>query len=155
MIVNMLCLTCQTPPREHTSAWRRGLCGKCYQAHRKAGTLDEVALSPIPTRDRQMPHEQPLGHRRPGTKGYVDVKVATGLGRRNYIHEHVHVMQQHLGRKLVPGEEVHHKNGVRSDNRWENLELWITSQPSGARLVDLVEWLVEHHRETLAEALAS
>jgi hypothetical protein len=41
---------------------------------------------------------------------------------------------------LEPGENVHHVNGVTTDNRPENLELWVTSQPSGQRPSDLVEW---------------
>ncbi len=52
-------------------------------------------------------------------------------------------MEELLGRKLFPGEEVHHKNGVRSDNRPENLELWVTSQPAGQRPEDLVAWARE------------
>ena len=33
-----------------------------------------------------------------------------------------------------------YKNGIRNDNRIENLELWITSQPSGQRVADLLSW---------------
>lgn len=39
--------------------------------------------------------------------------------------EHKAVMEAKLGRKLVKGESVHHKNAIRHDNRPENLELWV------------------------------
>lgn len=71
-------------------------------------------------------------------EGYVRVWVD---GRR--IFEHRHVMEQMLGRQLVNGENVHHINGVRDDNRPENLELWVSSQPSGQRPPDLVAWAHE------------
>jgi hypothetical protein len=52
-------------------------------------------------------------------------------------------MAEMLGRPLLPDEEVHHKNGLREDNRPANLELWSTSQPKGKRVVDLVVWAQE------------
>lgn len=67
--------------------------------------------------------------------------------------EHKWIMEQFLNRPLEPWENVHHKNGIKDDNRIENLELWCIPQPAGQRVEDLVEWIVEKYPELIKELM--
>lgn len=66
-------------------------------------------------------------------KGYVAI-WRDGQWRR----EHRLVIETLLGRRLLPTENIHHRDGVKTNNAPTNLEIWTTGQPAGQRVLDLV-----------------
>lgn len=85
------------------------------------------------------------GKPRLNNQGYVVMRApehpnAWGNGD---VAQHVYVMADVIGRPIRPGETVHHKNGVRHDNRPENLELWARRHPPGQRVSELIAFAHE------------
>lgn len=82
--------------------------------------------------------------------GYVvkwDPENPNANKKTGLVFQHRAVMGEALGRPLSSHESVHHKNGNRSDNRLENLELWMKGQPAGQRVEDLVAFARQIIRE--------
>jgi hypothetical protein len=117
-----------------------GLCASHYHRYRRHGD----ALGGGPPKVKRPPGVP--SNRRTNPYGYVIwyfPEHPNAHPSSGNVAEHVMVMVEKLGRPLRKGENVHHKNGARDDNRPSNLELWATAQPAGQRVADLVEWAEE------------
>lgn len=88
-------------------------------------------------------------------KGYVRIFEPDHPNAMNggWMFEHRWVMEQQLGRHLTQSEHVHHVNGVKDDNRPENLEVLghaehsrLTQRERKAELLALRSELAEYRR---------
>lgn len=116
------CIDCGKPVVRST-----GRCSSCNGKHRRKKINYKRGW-----------HRLPSGYIY--LSGHQEHPNANGVGQ---IAEHVLVMTQKLGRAMVKGESVHHLNGIRDDNRPENLELWSRAQPAGQRVKDKVAFALE------------
>ena len=89
------------------------------------------------------------------TTGYIAIYVPPDdffypmVDHHSHVFEHRLVMARHLKRCLLPWEIVHHKNGVKDDNRLQNLELL------PARKYHLVDTVAKSRIRLLQKQVAS
>jgi uncharacterized protein (DUF1330 family) len=119
---------------------------KSYFFHHSEATKEKIKESQIG--QHHSPNtEYKKGYNHPNWKGgkikkdgYVMVRVNNHpfTNNRGYVKEHRLVMEKHLGRYLNKKEVVHHINGIRDDNKIENLMLFKNNQEHS-----------KHHRRCL------
>lgn len=124
---------------------------------RDGGSKSCGCLTKDKARQRHGPLHSQYTNGRTNKEGYVllsDKRDHPNANKRGRILEHTFVMSEYLGRPIMPGETIHHKNGVRDDNRIENLELRSHQHGMGARVSDMVEFCTDYLRRYAPEKLA-
>jgi hypothetical protein len=123
--------------------WTHGYCNIHYRRGERAGGDPNDAPgrgSPGKGRGiRALKGEHMTSH------GYRRIRIEDPDGGTvRWVLEHRYVMEQHIGRPLLSGENVHHIDGNKINNDISNLELWINiPQPHGIRAQDAVAWAKE------------
>lgn len=118
-------------------------CGKCGEAKARTKTNKKKGAGYNYSQIYCSKKCQHDSLRKGGTIDKNGYRYSTIAGKQ--IFEHRAVMENMLGRALTSHETVHHKNGIRADNRSGNLELWSSRHGGGQRVEDKII----HAREIL------
>lgn len=134
--------TTRNGPRRFVSGHNLRALGPRTQRHRER--ISEGQRRAWTTKRERLP----VGSTNVDSRGYVRVKVLPGAGP--WRKQHQVVMEEMLGRPLAKGEVVHHVNGVRDDNRPENLYLCADN----AEHMRVEQSMAHAFRELMAAGLA-
>lgn len=118
-------------------------CGKSFSSTKNRKYCSQSCTSKSINKNTQ-----PIGHIRLAMNGYEETKTQDGWRLNHRV-----IMENFLGRKLSERENVHHKNGIKNDNRIENLELWVRPQAIGQRVEDLIDFVIKNYKKEVLKKL--
>ena len=147
------CSLCKSLFKKASFHENHGLCRTCYYEKFFRENPEKLEKKRLVNRNRErirlgVSLDKPIRRKKNGyisSMGYKIIYVENheNLWKCGRIHEHVFVMSKHLNRPIKAHENIHHKNGIKDDNRIENLELWTKAHPPGQRVEDKIAWCKE------------
>lgn len=137
------CGICEKPAKARCNGknggplWETPLCGGHYERLRRYGNPNG---SKKKGPEKGKTSRRIIGTRYPKGDGYIKVwnPEHPNANKNGWVAEHTLIMSEKLHRPLLEGESVHHLNGVKDDNRPENLELWVRPPRNGVRFQDAI-----------------
>jgi len=143
------CSCCKKEINREIDKQSKSLCRYCYNLNYIKDNPEKQEIWQKLNREKQrikygIPLDAPLLKNPKGTgqfcRGYKRkvVRNHPNCDKKGRVCEHHLIMENYLKRPLFKGENVHHINGIRDDNRIENLELWHKGQPAGQRVKDRI-----------------
>ncbi len=136
-------LVCSVKNLQHDRKYKNPIKYREYLDRQNKKRRDSVRKKLGLPLDHPKVNESGKGFKRKEGYIYFLKKGHPNAAKSGYIAEHVFIMSEYLRRPLNGKETIHHKNGIRDDNRIENLEIWSHSHPFGQRVEDKLEWCKE------------
>ena len=107
-------------------ASQKGIIKECPVCGKKFYTTRHKTCSVECGRIYKSQHRE---HKTYMENGYI-TEFKNGYNKKGNVKQHRRIMEEYLGRRLESWEVVHHINGIKTDNRIENLQLMTASEHS-------------------------
>lgn len=144
-------------PREHGPTCEFPGCDRPYQSEGYCGSHLRQLKRWGKEKMRPIKDVPGVGAEHVDAPGYVRIKLSdTGPAKSRWMYKHRYVMQKALGRKLLKGEIVHHRDGDKQNNDIRNLALCVNNrQPPNQLVEDVVAWAVKMLRRYAPDKLVA
>ena len=144
-----MCVRCARIDRVGIENIRQSIKAESFTCLCKKCNVDRWAELLSGPKNTGEAHRLWKGGRHESKDGYVFIMVKDHpcADKSGYVLENRLIMEAMIGRYLTKEETVHHKNGIRNDNRPENLELYSGRHGKGQSILEMLEFCEQYIAE--------